>query len=82
MKGEVVGINTAIMAEGQGIGFAIPINMAKEVSAQLKDKGHVTRGWLGVAIQEVTPELAKSFPINPWVSRSRILPLKSPRDLV
>ena len=61
MKGEVVGINTAIMAEGQGIGFAIPINMAKEVSAQLKDKGHVTRGWLGVAIQEVTPELAKSF---------------------
>jgi len=78
----VVGINTAIMAEGQGIGFAIPINMAKEVSAQLKDKGHVIRGWLGVAIQEVTPELAKSFPINPWVSRSRILPLKSPRDLV
>jgi serine protease Do len=61
MKGEVVGINTAIMAEGQGIGFAIPINMAKEVSSQLKDKGQVTRGWLGVAIQEVTPELAKSF---------------------
>jgi serine protease Do len=61
MKCEVVGINTAIMAEGQGIGFAIPITMAKEVSAQLKDKGHVTRGWLGVTIQEVTPELAKSF---------------------
>ena len=61
MKGEVVGINTAIMAEGQGIGFAIPINMAKEISAQLQDKGHVTRGWLGVNIQEVTPELAKSF---------------------
>ncbi len=61
MKGEVVGINTAIMAEGQGIGFAIPINMAKEISAQLRDKGHVTRGWLGVYIQGVTPELAKSF---------------------
>ncbi|MFH0788496.1 MAG: DegQ family serine endoprotease [Pseudomonadota bacterium] len=61
MKGEVVGINTAIMAEGRGIGFAIPINMAKEISAQLQDKGHVTRGWLGVTIQEVTPELAKSF---------------------
>ncbi len=61
LKGEVVGINTAIMVEGQGIGFAIPVNMAKEVAAQLQNKGHVTRGWLGVTIQEVTPELAKSF---------------------
>ena len=61
MKGEVVGINTAIIANGQGIGFAIPINMAKEIVPQLQDKGHVTRGWLGVTIQEVTPELAKSF---------------------
>ncbi len=61
MKGEVVGINTAIVAQGQGIGFAIPINMAKEIAGQLQDKGHVTRGWLGVTIQEVTPELAKSF---------------------
>jgi len=61
MKGEVVGINTAIVAEGHGIGFAIPINMAKEIVGQLQDKGHVTRGWLGVTIQAVTPELAKSF---------------------
>ncbi len=61
MKGEVVGINTAIIASGQGIGFAIPINMAKEITPQLQEKGHVTRGWLGVSIQEVTPELAKSF---------------------
>jgi serine protease Do len=61
MKGEVVGINTAIIASGQGIGFAIPINMAKEVASQLQEKGHVTRGWLGVSIQEVTPELSKSF---------------------
>src|SRR5512139_393654 len=61
MKGEVVGINTAIIASGQGIGFAIPINMAKEIAPQLREKGHVTRGWLGVSIQEVTPELAKSF---------------------
>jgi len=60
-KGEVVGINTAIIAEGQGIGFAIPINMAKEIVPQLEEKGHVTRGWLGVNIQEVTPDLAKSF---------------------
>jgi serine protease Do len=61
MKGEVIGINTAIIASGQGIGFAIPINMAKEIVPQLQEKGHVTRGWLGVSIQEVTPELAKSF---------------------
>ena len=61
VRGEVVGINAAIVAGGQGIGFAIPINMAKSVIAQLKDKGKVTRGWLGVVIQSVTPDLAKSF---------------------
>jgi serine protease Do len=60
-KGEVVGINTAIVAEGKGIGFAIPVNMAKDIAPQLEEKGHVTRGWLGVSIQEMTPELAKSF---------------------
>jgi serine protease Do len=60
MKGEVIGINTAIIAQGQGIGFAIPINMAKELLPQLK-KGKVIRGWLGVTIQDITPELAKSF---------------------
>jgi serine protease Do len=64
MKGEVVGINTAIIASGNGIGFAIPINMAKEIAPQLREKGHVTRGWLGVSIQEVTPELAKSFDLK------------------
>jgi serine protease Do len=63
-KGEVVGINTAIIAEGQGIGFAIPINTAKEIVPQLEEKGHVTRGWLGVSIQEVTPALAKSFDLK------------------
>jgi serine protease Do len=61
MQGEVVGINTAIIASGQGIGFAIPVNMAKEIAIQLQKKGHVTRGLLGVSIQDVTPELAKSF---------------------
>ena len=60
-KGEVVGINTAIIASAQGIGFAIPVNMAKEIAPQLQEKGHVTRGWFGVSIQEVTPELMKSF---------------------
>ncbi len=59
--GEVIGINTAIVAAGQGIGFAIPINMAKQVVAQLIKKGNVTRGWLGVSIQPVTEEIAQSF---------------------
>lgn len=61
LKGEVIGINTAIIAGGQGIGFATPINMAKEILIQLKEKGKVTRGWIGVTIQDVTPELAQSF---------------------
>jgi serine protease Do len=60
MNGEVVGINTAIVAQGQGIGFATPINMAKEILEQLKT-GKVIRGWLGVMIQDITPELAESF---------------------
>jgi serine protease Do len=61
MQAEVVGINTAILATGQGIGFAIPINMAKEIAPQLEKTGHVTRGLLGVSIQDLTPELARSF---------------------
>jgi serine protease Do len=60
MKGQVIGINTAIIAQGQGIGFAIPVNMAKELLPQLKT-GKVIRGWLGLMIQDITPELAKSF---------------------
>jgi serine protease Do len=61
LKGEVIGINTAIYSGGQGIGFAIPINEAKSLLTQLKSKGKVVRGWLGVVIQKVTPELAKGF---------------------
>ncbi len=64
MKGRVVGINTAIAANGQGIGFAIPINMAKSLLPQLLETGSVTRGWLGVQIQRVTPALAKTFKID------------------
>jgi serine protease Do len=64
MNGEVIGINTAIIPNAQGIGFATPINMATEILPQLQKKGHVTRGWLGVSIQEVTPELAKSFSLD------------------
>lgn len=63
-KGEVVGINTAIIAGGQGIGFAIPVNMAKSIIPQLKDKGKVTRGWIGVSIQPVTKDLADSFGLS------------------
>jgi len=60
LKGEVVGINTAIVAGGQGIGFAIPVNMAKGLLPQLK-KGKVVYGYIGVYIQDITPELAASF---------------------
>jgi len=61
LRGEVVGVNTAIAARGQGIGFSIPANMAKEVISQLMKKGKVTRGWLGVIIQPITQEIAESM---------------------
>jgi serine protease Do len=61
LRGEVVGINAAVNSAGQGIGFAIPINMAKQLLPELKEKGSVTRSWLGVTIQKVTPDLAASF---------------------
>jgi len=61
MQGEVIGINTAIVAGGSGIGFAIPSNMARKIYTELRDKGRVTRGWLGVSIQPLTPELAHEF---------------------
>ncbi len=61
IHGEVIGINTAIVAAGQGIGFAIPISMAKPIITQLQQKGSVSRGYMGVTIQPVTEDLAKSF---------------------
>lgn len=61
LKGEVVGINTAIVSGGQGIGFAIPSAVAKTITTQLKQKGKVVRGWIGVTIQAITPQLAQSF---------------------
>lgn len=64
MDGKVIGINTAIIARGQGIGFAIPINMAKGIINQLMESGEVTRGWMGVGIQELTPELAEYYGIQ------------------
>jgi len=67
LSGEVIGINTAIFSRGGGnigIGFAIPINLAKELLPQLKSKGRVTRGWLGVVIQKVTPAIAESLGLD------------------
>ncbi|NJB66582.1 serine protease Do [Desulfobaculum xiamenense] len=64
MNGDVVGINTAIVASGQGIGFAIPSNMAKKVIAQLKDNQKVSRGWLGVTIQDVDENTAKALELD------------------
>ncbi len=64
LRGEVVGINTAIIARGQGIGFAIPINLAQDIIEQLKENGAVTRGWLGVSIQDLTPELTDYYKVK------------------
>jgi len=63
MQGKVVGINTAIISGGQGIGFAIPINLAKGIFKQLRAHGEVTRGWLGVVIQDLSEELAEYYGI-------------------
>jgi Do/DeqQ family serine protease len=60
-RGEIIGINTAIVSTGQGIGFAIPINVAQRVANQLIAKGKVVRGWLGVSLQPITPDLAKAL---------------------
>ena len=64
LKGELVGINTAIIPQGQGIGFAIPVNTAKPLIPQLVDNGEVSRGYLGVNIQDITPQLAKALKID------------------
>ncbi|WP_447972417.1 Do family serine endopeptidase [Nitrospira sp. Kam-Ns4a] len=64
MRGEVIGINTAIINFAQGIGFAIPSNMAKQVIHQLMTRGKVVRGWLGVGIQPLTAELATKFGVK------------------
>jgi serine protease Do len=63
-KGEVIGINTAILSGSggnQGVGFAIPVDMVRQIMTQLKDKGTVTRARLGVSIQELTPQLASAL---------------------
>ena len=64
LDGRVIGVNTAIVSSGQGIGFSIPINMAREVMTQLIAKGRVVRGWLGISIQDLTDDLAAGFGIS------------------
>jgi serine protease Do len=64
MEGKVIGINTAIVAQGQGIGFAIPISMAKTILPDLKAKGKVTRGWLGISVQDITEDIAKNMKLK------------------
>ncbi|MFO7963743.1 MAG: Do family serine endopeptidase [Desulfobacterales bacterium] len=74
LEGKVVGINTAIVAGGQGIGFAIPVNMAKDVIRQLKHHGEVVRGWLGVGIQPLNPELVEYYGIKNGVLVTDVFP--------
>jgi Do/DeqQ family serine protease len=67
VEGSLVGINTAIYSETggtQGIGYAIPVSIARQVMEQIVQKGSVTRGWIGVALQDITPELAQSFNLS------------------
>jgi len=64
LRGEVIGINTAIVATGQGIGFAIPAKMGKRVMSQRIDLGEVTRGWIGVAMEPLTTELAQALGLH------------------
>ncbi|MCS7307070.1 MAG: Do family serine endopeptidase [Aquificaceae bacterium] len=79
IKGEVIGINTAILAEGQGLGFAIPINLAKWVADQFIEKGRVVRGWLGVVIQDITPDMAENIGVKEGVLIAQVMP-GSPAD--
>jgi serine protease Do len=62
--GEVVGINTVIIARGQNLGFAVPISMVKEVLPSIKEKGRPDMGWLGVSAQHVTPDLAAALGLS------------------
>ena len=74
IKGEVIGINTAIIAHAQGLGFAIPINLAKWVAKQLIEHGKVIRGWLGVVIEDLTPPVAEALGLNHGVIVLKVIP--------
>ena len=64
MDGKVVGINTAIIPYAQGLGFAVPVNKAKEIMGDLVSYGRVKRGWLGVSVRDITPQMAKAYGVE------------------
>ncbi len=74
IQGQVIGINSAMVEGGQGLGFAIPINLAKWVSSQIIKHGSVTRGWIGVMIQQITPSLAKALKVQNGAVVVQVLP--------
>lgn len=80
-KGEVIAINTANMPYAQGIGFAVPINIAKSILKELVEKGRVTRPWIGVASMKVTPQLARYYglPVSDGALIAKVEPY-SPAD--
>lgn len=65
LDGQVLGINTMIVSKGQGIGLAVPSNIARRVATQILKSGHVTRAWIGIGLQDLTPQLAAEFPNAP-----------------
>jgi serine protease Do len=67
LQGDVIGINTMIVGRGQGIGFAVPSNMAQRVAAQILKIGRVSRAWLGLSVQDLTPEIAQAMHLGPGV---------------
>ncbi|GAB6066193.1 DegQ family serine endoprotease [Aquifex pyrophilus] len=73
IEGEVIGINTAIIAGAQGLGFAIPINLAKWVMEQIIQHGRVIRGWLGVVIQDITPDMVEALGVREGVIVSQVV---------
>ncbi|RME23945.1 MAG: PDZ domain-containing protein, partial [Deltaproteobacteria bacterium] len=74
LKGEVVGINTAIVPYGQGIGFAVPINQVKEILDDLKTTGTVARGWIGIGLQPLDEDLAEQLGVDEGVVISQVYP--------
>jgi len=64
MQGEAIGINTAILAQGQGLGFSLPIDLVKKLLPQLKEKGRVVRSWLGVTVQDITLDVKESLKLT------------------
>jgi serine protease Do len=65
LQGDVLGVNTMIVGRGQGIGFAVPSNLAQRVAGQLLKTGHVSRAWLGVSVQDLSPEIAAALKLTP-----------------